>query len=67
MAKTITLKTDFSVITMEQKFEGAKVKITIKNQFSWERRSTLETIWTDKDSANKFYSKRIKDGYVVVK
>ena len=52
---------DSSFITMEQKYKGGKVKITVDNKSGGF--AGKEVIWTDKDSANKFYKKRIKDGY----
>lgn len=52
-----------SRIIMEQAYKNGRVKIEIINQLLWERRITHDTLWTDRDSANNFYLKRIKDGY----
>lgn len=53
-------------ITMEQQYKGGKVKITIRNQMPWERRTTKETLWVGIDDANNFYKKKLRDGYKVV-
>ena len=52
-----------SRITMEQACKNGRVKIEIISQLSWERRVNHDTVWTDRDSANKFYLKKINDGY----
>lgn len=61
-----TSKSMNSIITMEQSGTGRKVKITIKTYIAWESKPTTDTVWTDKDSANEFYTKRLKDGYARV-
>lgn len=54
----------YSTITMEQYQQNGKVKITCRNlPITGKGRATQDTIWVDKDDANKFYTKRIKDGY----
>jgi len=50
-----------SFITMEQLKKGGKVKITVVNNGGGF--AGKDVIWTDKDSANKFYQNRIADGY----
>lgn len=57
---------DASLVIMEQAYKGAKVKITVINKSIGGGKNSKDVIWTDKDNANKFYQKRIKDGYVRV-
>lgn len=46
-----------SRILMEQGRQGAKVKITVIDNFG------KEVIWADPDKANWFYKKRLMDGF----
>jgi hypothetical protein len=48
-----------STITMEQKKPGYKVKIAVHYSSCFKD----DVLWTDKDSANRFYNNRIKDGF----